>query len=60
MTFRVSEIVRSTGEHREQRGIEHYTFEGGKSLPKMCIASRSWPDRQGKEALFRSTAKDQP
>ena len=26
MTFRVSEIVRATGEAREQRGIESYTF----------------------------------
>jgi ketosteroid isomerase-like protein len=26
MTFRVSETVRATGEQREQRGIEHYTF----------------------------------
>jgi ketosteroid isomerase-like protein len=34
MTFRVSEIVRSTGEHREQRGIERYTFEGGKIATK--------------------------
>jgi hypothetical protein len=30
MTFRVSEIVRSTGEHREQRGIERYIFGGSK------------------------------
>lgn len=29
MTFRVSEIVRSTGERREQRGIERYTFADG-------------------------------
>ena len=34
MTFRVSEIVRSTGEHREQRGIERYTFEGGRIATK--------------------------
>jgi len=34
MTFRVSEIVRSTGENREQRGIERYTFEGGKIAAK--------------------------
>jgi ketosteroid isomerase-like protein len=34
MTFRVSEIVRSTGENREQRGIERYTFEGGKIATK--------------------------
>jgi len=29
MTFRVSETVHSTGEQREQRGIERYTFEDG-------------------------------
>ena len=28
MTFRVSETVRATGEQREQRGIERYTFCG--------------------------------
>ena len=30
MTFRVTEVVRETGEVREQTGIERYTFEGGK------------------------------
>jgi ketosteroid isomerase-like protein len=34
MTFRVSETVRSTGEQREQRGIEHYTFEDGRIATK--------------------------
>jgi len=34
MTFRVSETVRATGEQREQKGIEHYTFEGGKLATK--------------------------
>jgi len=34
MTFRVSEIVRSTGKHREQRGIERYTFEDGRIVTK--------------------------
>lgn len=29
MTFRVSETVRSSGEQREQRGIERYTFKDG-------------------------------
>jgi ketosteroid isomerase-like protein len=29
MTFRVSETVRDTGEAREQRGIEYYTFRDG-------------------------------
>ncbi|MDO8399152.1 MAG: nuclear transport factor 2 family protein [Bradyrhizobium sp.] len=29
MTFRVSETVRATGEQREQRGIERYTFRDG-------------------------------
>lgn len=28
MTMRVSETVRATGEQREQRGIERYTFAG--------------------------------
>jgi ketosteroid isomerase-like protein len=34
MTFQVSEIVRVTGEHREQRGIERYTFAAGKIATK--------------------------
>ena len=34
MTFRVSETVRSTGEQREQRGIERYTFEDGRIATK--------------------------
>ena len=34
MTFCVSETVRSTGEQREQRGIEHYTFANGKLATK--------------------------
>jgi ketosteroid isomerase-like protein len=34
MTFRVSETVRSTGEQREQQGIERYTFENGKLATK--------------------------
>ena len=34
MTFRVSETVRSTGEQREQRGIESYTFRDGKLATK--------------------------
>ena len=29
MTFRVSETVRASGERREQRGIERYTFRDG-------------------------------
>jgi ketosteroid isomerase-like protein len=29
MTFRVSETVRASGERREQRGIERYTFKDG-------------------------------
>ena len=29
MTFRVSETARTTGEQREQRGIERYTFRDG-------------------------------
>jgi ketosteroid isomerase-like protein len=34
MTFRVSEIVRATGEQREQQGIERYSFEDGKLATK--------------------------
>ena len=34
MTFRVSETLRETGEQREQRGIERYTFKGGKIATK--------------------------
>jgi ketosteroid isomerase-like protein len=34
MTFRASETVRETGEPREQRGIEHYTFRDGKLATK--------------------------
>lgn len=34
MTFRVSETVRATGERREQRGIERYTFENGRIATK--------------------------
>jgi ketosteroid isomerase-like protein len=34
MTFRVSEILRATGEQREQRGIESYTFADGKLATK--------------------------
>ena len=34
MTFRVSEIVRATGELREQCGIERYTFVDGKLATK--------------------------
>jgi hypothetical protein len=29
MTFRVSETVRASGERREQRGVEVYTFRDG-------------------------------
>ena len=34
MTFSVSETVRATGEHREQRGVETYTFRDGKLATK--------------------------
>jgi hypothetical protein len=34
MTFRVSETVRTTGEQREQRGIESYTFRDGRLATK--------------------------
>jgi len=34
MTFRVTETVRSTGEQREQRGIERYTFEDSRIATK--------------------------
>lgn len=34
MTFRVSETLRATGEQREQRGIERYSFADGKLATK--------------------------
>jgi len=34
MTFRVSETVRASGEQREQRGIESYTFSDGRLATK--------------------------
>lgn len=34
MTFRVSEVVRATGEPREQQGIESYTFRDGRLATK--------------------------
>ena len=34
MTFAVSETVRATGEQREQRGVESYTFRDGKLATK--------------------------
>jgi ketosteroid isomerase-like protein len=34
MTFSICEIVRSSGEQREQRGVERYTFEDGKIAMK--------------------------
>jgi ketosteroid isomerase-like protein len=34
MTFRVSETLRATGEQREQRGVESYTFKDGKLATK--------------------------
>jgi ketosteroid isomerase-like protein len=34
MTFRVSETVRATGEAREQRGVESYTFRDGRLATK--------------------------
>jgi ketosteroid isomerase-like protein len=34
MTFRVSETLRASGEPREQRGIESYTFRDGKLATK--------------------------
>ena len=34
MTFRVSETVRASGEAREQRGIESYTFRDGRLATK--------------------------
>lgn len=34
MTFRVSETVRASGGQREQRGIERYSFAGGKLATK--------------------------
>lgn len=34
MTFRVSETLRTSGEQREQRGIESYSFRDGKLATK--------------------------
>jgi len=34
MTFRVSETLHGTGEQREQRGIESYTFRDGRLATK--------------------------
>jgi ketosteroid isomerase-like protein len=34
MTFRVSETVRASGEQREQRGVERYTFRDGRLATK--------------------------
>jgi hypothetical protein len=34
MTFRVSETLRASGEQREQRGIERYTFRDGRLATK--------------------------
>ena len=34
MTFRVSETVAGSGERREQRGVEHYTFRDGRVATK--------------------------
>ena len=34
MTFRVSETLRATGEQREQRGIESYSFRDGRLATK--------------------------
>jgi ketosteroid isomerase-like protein len=34
MTFRLSETLRATGEMREQRGVECYTFRDGKLATK--------------------------
>ena len=34
MTFRVSETLRASGEQREQRGIESYSFRDGKLATK--------------------------
>ena len=34
MTFRVSETLRTTGEQREQRGIESYSFRDGRLATK--------------------------
>jgi len=34
MTFRVSETLQASGEQREQRGIESYTFRDGRLATK--------------------------
>jgi ketosteroid isomerase-like protein len=45
MTFRVSETVRASGEQREQRGIEHYSFRDGKLATKDVYRKPVHPDR---------------
>jgi ketosteroid isomerase-like protein len=42
MTFRVSETVRDTGEQREQRGIERYTFRNGLLATKDVYRKPIW------------------
>jgi ketosteroid isomerase-like protein len=44
MTFRVSETVRGTGEQREQRGIESYTFRDGRLATKDAYRKPAVPD----------------
>jgi ketosteroid isomerase-like protein len=44
MTFRVSETVRGTGEQREQRGIESYTFRDGRLATKDVYRKPAVPD----------------
>src|ERR1700712_1879265 len=46
MTFRVSETMRASGEKREQRGVESYTFGAASLRPRTSIANRSRPDGQ--------------
>ena len=43
MTFRVSETLRATGEQREQRGIESYTFSGWKACDQGCLSQAGRP-----------------
>ena len=38
MTFRVSETLRDTGEQREQRGIERYTFRNGDAATMLAVS----------------------
>ena len=56
MTFRVSEIVRETGEQREQAGIERYTFRDGRLATKDVYRKPIRPTRDGSDAPLSPSA----